>query len=244
MFKMIFASVMTMVLSDGQHLETEISLSNPTRIIFEDDKPTKMIFNAAGENAPSIAAELGTSGDIFISVEQGLVGQSVSGFMLTESGKTYPVRFNIAAIDTSQVTVASADLRAKAKEAEVMKASSAPLSETPEFEWNTTNSYTSNLGNMIRALYYLRRPEGFEDAKASKLPRFGNEQFSAEPVKRFVSNDVEAVIYSVSATAGHSVYLPTQLDDLPRYLAMSYSSESIEPGTSGFLYVILKRQVK
>lgn len=239
------ASMMTMVLSDAQKLETDISLSNPTRIIFEDDKPTKLIFNQADENAPSITATLGTAGDIFVSVESGLVGQAVAGFVTTESGKTYPVKFKISSMETPQITVASSELREQERKAAAMKVTkAAAVEQTPTFEWNTTNSYTSNLGNMVRALYYHRRPEGFEEVRASKSASFGSDQFRAVPYKVFVSADVEAAVFKVSAINGHSVYLPSQVEEMPGYLALSYSSESVGPEEATYLYIVRRRAVR
>ena len=60
MFGLIFTASAVLILADGQPLETDLSLNNPTRIIFEDDRPVKFIFNAADDGAPNIAAEIGT----------------------------------------------------------------------------------------------------------------------------------------------------------------------------------------
>ena len=241
MFSAFLASALAMILVDGQSLETDISLSNPTRIIFEDDRPTKLIFNEAGENAPSIAAVLGNSGDIFVTVESGIIGQKISGFMTTESGKTYPVKFKIASSDASQVTIASADLREKSRILEAKVVEEKPLRKV---EWDKGSGYTNSLGNLIKALYYHQTPEGFEQKRAGKVPSFGNDQFIATPYRYFVAENMESVIYVLRSKVSHSVYVPTQVEDLPDYLAMSYNKEHLEPDSSGFLYLVRKREVQ
>jgi len=241
MIKTLLASAMTLVLADGQSFETDISLSSPTRIIFEDDRPTKLIFNEAGTNAPSIAAVLGSSGDIFVTVESGIIGQKISGFMTTESGKTYPVKFKISARESSQVTVASAALREASRAKEIKTETQAPLKTV---EWDKGAGYTNSLGNLIKALYYHQNPEGFVKKRASKLPSFGNDEFLARPYKYFVAENMESIIYVMESKVDYSVYVPTQLEDLPDYLAMSYNQEHLEPNRTGFLYLVRKREVK
>jgi len=237
------ASVLTMVLGDGQQMKTEISLSNPTRIIFEDDKPTKLIFNEADETAPTIAAVLGNSNDVFISVERGMVGQKISGFLTTESGKTYPIEFNIARIDSQQVTVASAELREKAKEAKIVSAQT-PEAPLKKVEWSHGSSYTASMGNLIKALYWHQTPEGFVERRASKAPTFGTDEFTAVPYKSFVSENIEAIIYIAKPTKGYPVYLPNYMDEAPRYMVMSYSSEQLEVDKNNMIYLVRKRKAK
>lgn len=237
MIKTIFAAGITMVLADGQELKTQISLQNPTRIIFEDDRPTKLIFNEANESAPSIAAVLGNSGDIFVTVERGLVGQKISGFMTTESGKTYPVRFDIGSLETSQITVASSELRQESAKAEAASLVS-EITPQEEIEWNKKNSYTASLGNLLRRLYWHQLPEGFKEQRASKLPIITTDGFIATPKKNFVAGNALASVYTITPTKEYAIYLPNFLDELPTYRAMSYSHETIEPGSTGYLYLV------
>ncbi|MGB0906897.1 MAG: TraK domain-containing protein [Maricaulaceae bacterium] len=238
MFKTLLLASSVLILSDGQKLETDISLKNPTRIIFEDDRPTKLIFNEADQNAPDIAAVLGTKGDIFISVERGLSGQSISGFMTTESGKTYPVKLNIRPMDTTQVTIASAELRRQAE-----KAKAAPKAE-PELktvEWTHKNSYSASLGELIKALYFHQAPEGFREVSARRKYDIVKDNITARAHKRFLAGNLEAITYVVTPNHDYSAYLPNHLDAFPKYLALSYSGEHLESGKPVYVYLVRKR---
>lgn len=236
MFGLIFAASAVLILADGQPLETDLSLNNPTRIIFEDDRPVKFIFNAADDGAPNIAAEIGTGDDVFVSVEKGAVGQSISGFITTESGKTYPVKFSIKNLDTAQVTIASSELRAEAA-----KAKSASANQTKALasvEWTHTSSYPASLGELVKAMYRGHPPEGFKEAKASRLDHIHNEYLTAVPHKRFEAANIRAVTYVVKGNKDHSVYLPNHLNAFPDYLALSYSGERIDSTNITYVYVV------
>jgi len=240
MFKLLLLGASVLVLGDGQKLETDISLNNPTRIIFEDDRPTKFIYNESETNAPEIAAELGAKGDIFISVEKGLSGQSVSGFMATESGKTYPVKFKIKSMDMSQLTIVSSELREEAKRNKWREGSSTP---TKKVEWTRKSSYSASLGMLVRTLYYNAEPEGFETGKLNGADKITGKEYTAVPVKRYVASNIEATTYLVRANTGNVAYLPSIIDQIPSYLAISYSTETLSGEEKGFLYVVKKRGV-
>lgn len=241
MFGFIMASALTMVLGDGQKMETTISLNNPTRIIFEDDRPTKLIFNEADETAPSIAAELGASNDVFITVVRGASGQSISGFLTTESGKTYPIKLKIQHAESGQVTVASAELREQAKIAKVTQNDIIDDSDLEKIEWSNGSSYTSSMGNLIKALYWHRTPEGFVEKRAKKSATFGTDEFGAYQHKRYLSENLEALIYVAYPKKDYSIYLPNVLEDLPSYMVMSYANEHLAPGEQTFIYFVRKR---
>ena len=234
----ILAAASVLILSNGQELKTDISLSNPTRIVFEDDRPTQLIFNETDQNAPSITATLGSTGDVFISVERGAIGQKIVGFITTESKKTYPVSLSIRAVQAPQVTIASAELR---REAEKRKAaiSQTAKAAAPAIEWTRESSYTAALSRLIVALYHNQEPEGFMAVRAGRTDRLAD-GLRREEVKVYKAANVKAATYKLTNEQDYSQFIPNILPDLGPYLALSYTRETLAPGESAFLYQITK----
>lgn len=243
MFSTIMASVGSLlILGNGQTLETDISLSNPTRLVFEDDRPTKMIFNEADVNAPAITATLGNSGDIYLTVEQGKIGQDVKGFVITESGKTYPVKFSIRSIDTPQITVASAELREAARAAK-KAGSTAEVADVETVKWTRESSYHQSIARLIVGLYHNQAPEGFK-RKLSFKRMTSIQGVDRKLTVRYAAANISAATYELTNGNEYSVHVPNLMDSFGPYLALSYSDEDIGPGATGYLYIVSKEDAR
>ena len=235
------ASALDIVVSDDGAFEADISLQNPTRLSFANDTGTQLIFNQPEGATPDIEAVIGSAGDVFLTVTEGHPGQSLAGFIQTEQGRTYRVKFNIKMIDADQIRIVNREDRDRlAKEA--VKRSSEPVAPVPAtrpVQWDTTAEYHADIVGLMRALWHSSHPHGFVRSQPAPSVSLG-EGVSAKSVYTWRASNVEAVEYSVT-NAKDYIFDPELFDDaFGKRVAIAYTSNAIAPG--GTARVLLIRE--
>ncbi len=96
---------------DGQRITANLSLSEVTRVTFEDDIVVGV--RAAQNGRPDSALiefeQDTTTGDLYIVVAQGSANQVISAFVTTQAGQTYHFLFTIKDQPATQIFVEAAD---------------------------------------------------------------------------------------------------------------------------------------
>lgn len=96
---------------DGQRITAYLSLSEVTRVAFEDDTVVGVRAAQNGRpESPLIEFEQdATTGDLYIVVAQGSANQVISAFVTTLAGQTYHFLFTIKEQPATQIFVEAAD---------------------------------------------------------------------------------------------------------------------------------------
>ena len=234
-----FASADDIVVSDDGSFEADISLQNPTRLSFANDTGTQLIFNQPEGATPDIEAVIGSAGDVFLTVTEGHPGQSLAGFIQTEQGRTYRVKFNIKMKDAGQITIVNREDRERlAKEAAVRSARPDPaVSATRPVKWDTASEYHADIVGLMRALWHSSHPHGLVRSHPAPSVSLG-QGVSAKSVYTWRASNVEAIEFSITNTLDYT-FDPELFDDaFGRRVAVAYTSNAIAPGGTGRVLLV------
>ena len=239
----------TLMVSEGDKIEIDLSLQYPTRVFFEYDAGAALIFNnadaAEGDlSAPRVAATVDEKGDVYLTVMSGLIGQKISGFLTTESGRTYIIDLTIKNKDADQIKIVSREARDKALAAKVTADQAAATPNLKPVKWRRDASHHDSLSNLMRALYFGQMPEGFKRTQRFYLKQQAKDGVSRKVAVRYEAENVEAITYDMTNNNAYFVN-PEQFQIWFRpYIALAFETDELEAGRSGKVYVLRRKAGK
>ena len=232
------SSVQTVMVSEGQQIKAELSMLYPTRMFFEYDAGAQLIFNQAEGETPEIGTTVDEKGDVYLSVVAGMSGEKISGFLVTEADRTYPIEFTIRNRDAAQVKIVSLEAKAKAEQAERERQAVTRTADLRVVEWSKKSSYHDSIAHLMRGLYHGAMPEGFvvDGSPSRKVERY--EGFDRQLTRRFVAQNVEALTYSLKNANEFSFNPEMHVDWFKPYVAIAFATDNLQPGQSSSVYVL------
>lgn len=227
-----------LIVSDGGQVEADISLQHPTRLSLKYDGGDQLIFNQPEGATPEVAATVDEKGDVYLSVVEGHPGQVVSGFLTTEGGRTYLVKLTVKNKQADQYEIISREAKDEADKAKARISSEAEDGKLTTVKWSNEASYHNSIARLMQALYYDHRPEGFVRKRSTDRRKV--EGLSLKSVRYWSSENVEALIYEVRNDNPFFVNPSLNVKNYRPYVAISFTTDSLEPGETGRIYVLRK----
>jgi len=234
------ASATTIMANDGQKIDVDISRSFPTRLIFEHDAGSKFIFNTVEGETADIDVTLGSSGDAFVSVIRGKVGDIVSGFLTTQAGHTYSVDFNIEEMRQEQVTITNAKASQLYQEAK-QKSARDKNSKKEVVVWQRNSPHHQSLARLIQALYRHEVLKGFVQKRRNSEP-VDLVGVVETWVHGFEAANITADTYKIFNHSGVDLYLEPIRKDIEGVLAFSASHTVLPPNATASLFIVRKKK--
>ena len=232
------SGVQTIFVSEGDKIEIELSLLYPTRVFFEYDAGAQLIFNQAEGETPEIISTVDNKGDVYLSVVAGISGQKISGFLVTEAGRTYNIEMVIRQKDAEQIKIVSLEAKAQADEAAAEKRHVQSTVDLPTIEWMQKSSFHDSIAHLMRGLYQGVMPDGFllDRSPSRQTERF--EGVDRKLNKRFRATNFEALTYSVTNANSDSFNPELYVDWFQPYVAVAFATDNLEPGATTDVYVL------
>lgn len=233
---------MSMVVADGGSVDIDVSLQHPTRISFKYDGGDQLIFNQPEGATPEVTATVDEKGDVYLSILEGHPGQKVSGFLTTEGGRTYLVRLTVKEKNADQVEIVSQEARDEAAKAKALETAQSEAQKVKPVKWSREAGYHNNIAMLMRTLYFDARPEGFVQSRKRKTKSIDGLSLWSHRI--WTSADIEAIIFNVRNENAHFVNPGLNVRNYRPYVAVSFTTDSLEPGETGRIYLIRKKTAK
>lgn len=232
--------------NDGQRVSLSISHQFPTRLSFKNDVGKQFIFNKIDGESPDVSTTVGQSGDVFISVTNGAVGDVLGGFITTSQGYTYPVDILISDKKQDHIVVYNSSLESKIKQAKVNKADTSSVSSTkaasvkPAVNWNSDTGHYQSVALLMRALYHRRGYEGFTQSNFVNSVSLSSSIVESVSYSLISGNRV-GVVSVLRNTSDEAFYLPDLIKERQDIVAIAFSDELLDVGETVTSYSILRR---
>lgn len=229
----------TLMLRDGQSVSADISLSAPTRMYFEGDAASQLIFNAVTGEPPEIAATVGETGDVFLTVVTGQAGQGVTGFLTTQGGRTYKMAFRITDVEAEQIEVVSIEAREELARAQATEAASRTAEPKP-VKWKRTAGHHQAVASLLRTVHYRAVPQGMRLARSGETETPMVDGVRVERIHAVIAADVEAQKLRLTNTTDAALSAGSLRAALSPYIGIGLVDASLLPGAA--IEIVLLRE--
>lgn len=226
-----------LMVNEGDRIEIPLSVAHPTRVSFLYDAGSQMIFNQAETGSAEIQSTVDKRGDVYLTVASGRVGQTLSGFLVTEGNRTYSMDLVIGDNQPRHVEIVSLEAMTLSLEAERKAKEAASQSEINAVEWSNRSNYHDSIARLMKALYLGADPKGFETGKKRSREET-REGFTRTVSRRLVAENAEAIVYELTNTNAFQYNPESHLEWFEPYVAVAFGSDMMVSGAQTDVYVL------